>query len=490
MERLAVIGAGAAGIATLRAVTSQFEDDLDVTVFDPFLEDPRKVARGLPYLPDSTEPLLNAPAQFMSVCPDDREHFYRWLGTRSGQAESTEMYASRPVFGDYLFDTLRGLIRAWSLRRGTLELVPREAIRIHRDAQGTLAVETRDSLHPYYDHIIVCVGWAAPTQPDDEHDLLAPYPLENCIPRIEAMSSVTITGTGLTGVDVVRALLERSFRGRITMVSRRGLLPGIRAEGRRHIAAILRRETVRARAGMSVHDFVELIRKEAQASGIDLTEPTLRARGHRHGRDALLRGLSGADDDWSAMMVALADEVMTESWNSFTSSDKSVFLRTLHPVFQSWCNPMPRSTARLLATAFESGQLTLHRGAVKRVGTRVHLRTGESVTSQALVRAHRSGADHFADVRQGLLGALVADRIAVPDDFGGLKVDYPSNRLVGAPGLASNIYLIGAATQGARYYVNALDGIVLAIQDTMRDIRSRGASERMTTEDAPSKDER
>jgi len=47
-------------------------------------------------------------------------------------------------------------------------------------------------------------------------------------PEVPAQASVAIIGTGLTAVDAVKQLYARGHKGKVVMVSRRGLLPTVK----------------------------------------------------------------------------------------------------------------------------------------------------------------------------------------------------------------------------------------------------------------------
>lgn len=473
MVRVAVVGAGAAGVAAVHALSEQLGQELELTMFDETLRSTKLAARGLPYRGDRTQPLLNAPAHFMSISAKDDRHFMRWHEARFGFRPLGHLYATRPVFGEYLLETLHDLRQDWAQRGQLLHLVPHGVERIEQDQNGLWALRTNRSQHFGFDRVVLCTGWSDFHAHSTAPGAQSVYPLEDSTDVAMEAASVLILGSGLAAVDAVRALLTRGYGGQIRMASRRGLLPNVRPDRARHTPITYTRPYLAERADFTLANAISAVRTEALLAEVDLREPMRRLAGKRTASDALRRGVAGEDDAWAAMLVGLADEVMSDTWSKFSGSDKRLFLRTLHPYFQSWCNPMPRATANLLLEAVDAGQLRISAGAGKWDGVSLRLNTGEMIRADVTLQAHRSGSDHFAQMSTGLFANLIGDGYARADPFGGLELDYATSRVVSGPGTLQAMYAVGAPAQGARYYVSALDGIVRAATAVAADIRFR-----------------
>jgi hypothetical protein len=61
----------------------------------------------------------------------------------------------------------------------------------------------------------------------------------------------------------------------------------------------------------------------------------------------------------------------------------------------------------------------------------------------------------------------------VPDAFGGVQVKYGTWEVLSATGRSQRLYAVGSLTQGARYYVSALDSIVRAVREVAHAIEQR-----------------
>ncbi|BDZ48382.1 pyridine nucleotide-disulfide oxidoreductase [Frondihabitans sucicola] len=412
----------------------------------------------------------------MSICGHDDNHFTRWHHARFGPSDPGHLFATRPAFGDYLRESLTGLRDDWARREGVLQLVPYAVDRIRRDGSKKFSVETNNSVHAGFDDVILCPGWSGFTTGPRPGATISAYPLRETVRRISPDDSVLVLGTGLTGVDVVRALLQRGHEGRIDMVSRRGFLPSVRPGRSAHRPHLYTRQAVRDAATFSVRRAIGLLEAEAEVCQVDLREPEKRMRGLRTPQDALRRGVAGLDDPWTSLLVGVADEAVSESWNRFDVADRRVFLRALHPYFQSWCNPMPSPTAALLLGAIDAEQLGVHAGVGRGNSRGASTDSGDDLAADVVVQAYRSAHEPFVDVQSGMLGRMIADGLARPDPFGGFALHYGTSRVIDSGGTALPIYAIGGLAQGARYYVSALDGIVDAVQGVVRHIvRTMGA---------------
>lgn len=83
-----------------------------------------------------------------------------------------------------------------------------------------------------FDYAVLCVGGDSPK---DVYGLTGtpgfiaePYPLSGTLAELGENDHVAVIGSGLTAVDIVLSLAARGHRGPISLMSRRGVLPGVR----------------------------------------------------------------------------------------------------------------------------------------------------------------------------------------------------------------------------------------------------------------------
>ncbi|QNA91366.1 MULTISPECIES: FAD/NAD(P)-binding protein [unclassified Microbacterium] len=464
--RVAVIGVGAAGLATALTLTDRSPDTLDLTLFDPSFRDPELSARGLAYTEDHIEPLLNAPATMMSIRVEDASDFSRWVRHSSIHPGP---YVPRSVFGDYLAECFEMLKRRWVGRAGTLHCVPSRVISVTRNERDLYSLSTETARFDQFDVVFLCVGWGC--QDETVGDGVPAYPLADTILHAMAASHVGVIGTGLTAIDVARGLLSHGYRGRITIASRRGVLPGPRVT--EPIApVVLTRALLAQMKSLDLRQLLQLVEREAQEHGISLEVP-IRLLRHETSPEGSLRTGGGAEDRWRALLVSLCDEAMADAWHLLDNLSRRVFRRWLHPYFQAWCNPMPPTTAAMIEHAWESGQIQV-RSRFRRVDDGALVFDNAEREEVDFLISARLGADEsVADMNSPLMRSLIEGGLAMCDDFGGLRVNYGSWQVVGASGARVSLYAIGSLAQGARYYVNALDSILRTIPEAVDDALRR-----------------
>ena len=247
---MAIIGGGFSG--ALMAINLLRHEGPHATL----IERRPRIGAGVAYSTTCPDHLLNVRAANMSALPDEPEHFVRWLGARGFGA--TELFVPRAVYGEYLAELID---EAGSRAHDRLRVVHAGAMAIEPGAPMTITLE--DGGRITADAAVLALGNLPPTVPDNLDPSAigaryAPDPWADTLARdLTADHHVLILGTGLTMVDVVLSLDSRGFRGRVTALSRRGLVPLRHGPGSAvatelkerpapEVSALLR--TVRARA--------------------------------------------------------------------------------------------------------------------------------------------------------------------------------------------------------------------------------------------------
>lgn len=207
---VAIIGAGASGILTARALRRRCPG-LDLIMIDD------RAPGGVAYRAPEPWYLLNSRVAVMGA--DDPHGFADWTGLDGHE------YAPRKLFGDYLRAVLADT--PVDLRAG-------RAVRIVRGAGG-LTVHLADGLPIRATDVVLALGpprTAVPAFIAGHPSLVADPWLPGALDVIDPRRPVVIAGTGLTAIDTALTLLRRGRTAPITMVSRHGLLPRDHVEPR------------------------------------------------------------------------------------------------------------------------------------------------------------------------------------------------------------------------------------------------------------------
>ncbi|HEY3804048.1 MAG TPA: FAD-dependent oxidoreductase [Kofleriaceae bacterium] len=207
-RRVAIVGGGFAGIA---AAYHLLRRDLRVTVIErgPWL------GRGIAYGVESDIYRLNVPASKMSIDPERPDDFVRWAGAEAAPSA----FLSRSRYGAYVVDRLAEAVRAGP---GKLRVVRGEVRAIDDDA-AVLA----DGRRIPAESVVLATG----LEPRMSGSLLPADPRiidawdERALATLPDRGQLVVLGSGLTALDVLAFLNARGYRGSVTIVSRRGLLP-------------------------------------------------------------------------------------------------------------------------------------------------------------------------------------------------------------------------------------------------------------------------
>ena len=338
-----IIGGGASGTLTAIAL-ARFPEAGAITLVD----NAGMFARGVAYGTEEPQHLLNVPAGRMSALPDDAGHLVDWLAAR-GERADPEAFLGRRLYGDYLGDLL------WSAVPRVQRVVDR-AVAVEPDRTGVrFLFADRPPLHARAG--VLALGNFPPELPPDWTALpprlawRTPWAEPDAWPAAEA--EVLLLGAGLTAVDVVLSLLARGHRGRIHLLSRRGLLPATHPP-RMFPQVSLGERPSRLRA---------LLRLFREAS---------------------------AREDFRAVLDTLRPE-LGPLWQGFTPSEQRRFLRHLRPWFDIVRHRLPPEVGARIAALEAEGRLVRHAGRVVsiaehggRVVVRYRPRGGRAVAALAV----------------------------------------------------------------------------------------------------------
>ncbi|GIG55845.1 hypothetical protein Lfu02_02170 [Longispora fulva] len=480
--RLAVIGGGAAAVSLLDSLLRHLDGHpatLDITVY----EGSGTLATGRAYRPDLDCALVNRQAGYMSARWGDREHFLRWLreqGGRHADAEP-ESFVPRSDFGRYLTGRLAECVAAAEGRGWRVDL---RAALVHEVAPAGEGVLLRgDGWVSDADALVLCVGSAAPGDP---YRLAGapgfhpdPYPMTEVLPRVLGDGHVLVLGTGLSGVDAALGLLHLGHTGPITMLSRRGILPGVRAVDRPMTLRHLTPERLAA-GPVRLREVWRLFRADLREAGADpraLVGPVVPAA------DRLRGQLAASDNPAQSLMMAALHSARLPVWTGLPDAEKRLVLARFQPVLKSTYNPMPPHTARRLLAAMDSGQLSVRPGvtAVTHRPDRGFVAEGPAAPppAAAVIDSTRVGLAVVGAGSRSLVSSVVTSGLGEPSPYGGLRVDVDSHALLGGGHPAA--YAIGDITSGELYYAGSMFMVNRAADAVAAAITARVTSARATT---------
>lgn len=423
MQRIAVIGAGFSGVATvIQLLRRHGHEPLSVTLISRHPQ----LGRGVAYGTQSPSHLLNVPAARMSLFPDDEADFLRFAQGRDASFAGGS-FVPRRLYGEYLATRLEEAVAAVKTARFTA--LTAEATDVSFTSTGHARIGLAGGAALEVDQVVIASGNYPPADPrlaDMAFYRQARYVRDPWAPgaldAVQAQQPVLLIGSGLTMMDVALELERRGLAHRLHAVSRRGLLP---LAHRPHGSGVLEPSVI-----------VDMLRK-----GKPSVRRWLRAL-RLCAAELEERGI-----DWRDVLGALRP-VTAELWQSLDAAERKRFLRHLQPYWDSHRHRTAPEAYSALQKLLREGRLTVQAGRLQGLSmaddgkVKVSWRLRHTTKQQSFevgtvinctgpsARLERSG--------DPLVSSLMQQGLMLPDALGlGVQVD-EGGALLDRAGLASD----------------------------------------------------
>jgi uncharacterized NAD(P)/FAD-binding protein YdhS len=479
--RIGVVGGGASAVCLLDALSQRDLVPHEVTVFEPS----PYLWRGRAYQPDAVTVRVNAPPDDMSVRFGDPAHFESWVTARdlvlSNGSDSYEdpwsgiRFPPRAMFGDYLEQAARAAMFRLVDRGCRIELVRDFAVSAELTPGGLDLFSGRGERYAF-DHAVLCVGGGRPA---DLYNLGAapgfvadPYPVAWRLAEIPADDDVTVIGSGLTAIDVVLSLAARGHTGRISLVSRRGVLPAVRQRQVHYELGHFTPARFRAMAARgetcTLEEVLGTMRAELVDAGVspadvgrevfsvEAEDPISRLR-----RQFESVGEAGLG---MRILQRAVPDTGPDVWPLLPEQDKDELLRGHYRTIMSLCCPMPPSSAATLLSLADSGQLEVVRGLREIVadpggGFQV-LTEGGNRKAAVVVNAVNAPGHKIPVKADPLVSSLVQAGAAELHPRGGVHVERATSRLTVDGRPDSRVYALGDLAAGSLFFTFGVPSLV------------------------------
>lgn len=342
-KTVAIVGLGFSGTAVAIGLLRRLPAGSHLLLVEP---SPRR-ARGLAYGTRCASHWLNVPAGRLGVDPAQESGFVDWLQAQHGPAYAAADFVPRMLMGDYLGHALAEAEHA-AAARGVVVTMLAAGVRALREEAGTKVLLLDDGREFRANAVVLGTGHLPPEQPRlpgapewGSPGLVAePWGDAAALAELPEDGEVLLLGSGLSAIDVLTWLQDRGHAGRVTMLSRRGLLP----QPHRSLEA-------RPRPGLS-------------------PAPALLACGSLR---AMLRAVRGwaaeapADGhDWRDVMASLRS-CTPRLWQSLDERGRRQFLRHLQPWWDTHRHRLAPGIHRRLVASLQAGQVELHAGRLQAI---------------------------------------------------------------------------------------------------------------------------
>jgi uncharacterized NAD(P)/FAD-binding protein YdhS len=426
-----VIGGGFAGAAATYHLLKGASPDLRITL----IERGPWIGRGIAYGVESPVFRLNVPASKMSIDPSTPNDFVEWADAH----HAPHQFLSRTRYGRYVEERLAQAIRE---SRGKLRVLRADAVAIEPHL-----VRLSDGRELDASAVILATGIeprVAPSSLAADPRIIDAWD-ECALPTLPADGRVLVLGSGLSAIDVLALLKQRAFRGRVTILSRRGLLPG---------------------------PHLEPFTPGHPVDGVDIEKVPRSLRGQIRWLRSRIAQLAKSDVPWQRVIDGLRAHV-TPLWQSMPPKDRARFVKVVRPYWDSARHRAPADALELVETWRKEGRLEVIAGRVlgcepKSEGLDVTIRRRDGDRRHerydAIVRCIGPALEQ-TEARGPLVTSLLESGLAARDPAGLGIVTDANGHVVGADGKPSDWLLtLGAVRRASAWETTAVPEISLHAQ--------------------------
>lgn len=476
--RICIVGGGTAAaclvMALARALGSR---NVDLVIVEPS----DQLWRGRAYRMDRDEIVVNAPPTMMSLDPNDPEHAQRWLarhhdGSCAANLWTQEIFPPRHVYGRYLEETLSQTLDDLTGAGWRVTWLRRRVVSVAPDG-GKALVGLEDGATVPCDYAVLCVGDPSGYDPyklaGHPSYITRPYPVASTLDTVHPSASVAVIGCGLTAVDAVLGLRAQGHQGRITLLSRDGILAAVRRPRQVGRPTVMTPETVRDRLERSSSPLrlsmvAALARAEALRAGATPGQIAAETSMADWGLSRLRRQLADRehvrDVDWLQITTWALITTVHHWWPTLPRSDRQQFFRLYHRLWASFTSPMPAATAGTLLEMADNGQLQVIRGLEKvtpaKQGFQVTAQH-HTVEADVVIAAATAAPTAHPATPHELMDSLTRNGCGQQHPDGGLRVQPETGRLVDRSGRPqSSLHALGHLTTGTHYYMSGIPMLV------------------------------
>lgn len=476
--RICIVGGGTAAACLVMALARALgSHHVDLVIVEPS----DQLWRGRAYRMDRDEIVVNAPPTMMTLDPNDPEHAQRWHARHHGESCDSnvwtqERFPPRHVYGRYLEETLSQTLDGLTASGWSVGWLRQRVVSVALDGDKTL-VGLEDGATVPCDYAVLCVGEPSGYDPYNltghPSYISRPYPMASTLDTIHPSASVAVIGCGLTAVDAVLGLRAQRHQGRITLLSREGILAAVRRPRQVGRPSLMTPETVRDRLERSssplrLSTVAALARAEALRAGATprqiASEMSMADWGLSRVRRQLADRERVPDVDWLQVTTWALITTVHYWWPTLPRSDRQQFLRRYHRLWASFTSPMPAATAGTLVEMADSGQLQVLRGLEKvtpaKQGFRVTAQHHTVEADVVIAAATAPPAAHPATPHE-LMDSLIRNGCGQRHPDGGLHVQPETGRLVDRNGMPQpSLLALGHLTSGTHYYMSGIPMLV------------------------------
>jgi len=438
VKSVAIIGGGFCGTVLAVRLLRLHRGPLRIVLLDD-----APLAGGLAYAARAYPYLLNVPAGRMSASSSAPLEFLQFAQQRLPSA-TAEDFLPRALYGQYL-ESLLQCAEGAAGAHVRLERMRTRAARIERtDQNPSWRIELADGRRLTVGQVVLALGNPPPATPQgcealrgSAHYIEDPWQASAAFRPGETL---LVLGTGLTAADIVLAGMEAAQgRAVVHAISRHGLLAHAQ-RATSHLECPVEPRAMLVAASFSVRQLLRAVR-----DWIECVE----SRG----------------GDWRDALTSMR-RLAPALWRRLPLRERQRFLRHLRAQWDVHRHRLPPQTWQALERLVGEHALRVHAGRIlhcRPIGDRLRVtwrpRGAADAVSMTVDRVINCTGPHYdaRHSRDPLLGSLVAQGLACPDELGlGLRTA-ANGALIDRRGRAApDLYYIGPMLRASHWESTAV----------------------------------
>jgi uncharacterized NAD(P)/FAD-binding protein YdhS len=474
---LVIVGCGATAISFLHRHLD-FVKNGEAQVKTIYVFEQRDVfGCGSAYEPDIASNLLNTKTRFITPFPDRPGDFKNWLDLNKSKWQRAfpdfdaepDSYAPRPLFGLYLVEQIRAIVRRAAAVDVRVVLLHAEVQDIISKDSG-LVVHTNCGLAISASKVFLFCGTLA-KKPGrlggDPRIRERPYPLTEWLSAVQPNEDIGIVGARLSAIDTVIALMELGHRGKVRVHSRSGFFPAVRGTQGRIVTERLSVEAVNklvAKKGLlELQDLANLFQEELALHDPrflkqSLSLPTPPSDIERYLEDEIKA--ASHPRPWQAVLYA-TNGFIESIWRALSADAQSEFMSKYFGMFMAYRVSIPIENAKRILSYLKDARLEFVAGKTDEPSSR-----DEGIILRSQDKAYRYdrliyaiGVPRNAEMLESvLLDNLFRRGMVTAHPMGGIQINAETYKVVSAvTQRQSEIYAVGELTVGQNFFTSALE---------------------------------
>lgn len=481
--RLAVIGAGAAGLAFVSAIKRGFENnecrDLVITIYD----DSNKFGRGNAYIDDLDSNLMNTKAEYLTYDNGLPGDFYFWVLDKYDYLKEKyrmkmlngDSYVPRSMFGEYLSEKWKTVV---SNLPSNLEINKNKTKVDDIDCLfGKYIIYCNSGDVDFSDYLVLATGTSNRLIDDKYKDLNIqliknPYPTNKLPNLVTGMKNVVVLGSRLSGIDTVVAIKESGYNGKIIMHCINGTFPSVRGTQERYENKFLNLQYIQDNFESEINFSdvlrlfdLELVRyqKMTGISGNENINEIFKSFPLTSLEKTLEYEINMAKQPraWQAIFYD-TNKVVSLIWQRLSDRDKKDFIQNFMSRLTGMRVSIPLENAEKILSYIKEGTLIFSSGSfelIKKDKNEVVFKSASGCHQSKIESViFATGSPATVNDSDFPLGKLLIEKgLLSPSYWGGVNVDDNNNVINLDDVVNKTMYVIGDLSKGKHLFLAALD---------------------------------